>query len=98
MSTDAFVGAAVDRLWVEAATETGLATNDDFNGERQDGVGLYQVTQKNGMRWSTAAAFLRPALERGNLTLETGLTVHRLLIERGRALGVAGMRAAGEPF
>jgi choline dehydrogenase len=49
------------------------------------------------MRWSTAAGFLRPALERANLTVETGLQVHRLLIERGRALGVAGERF-GEPF
>src|SRR3954453_15486626 len=49
------------------------------------------------MRWSTAAAFLRPALERGNLTVETGLQVHRLLVESGRALGVAGERG-GEPF
>src|SRR3954469_1585033 len=87
----------MSQAWVEAATETGLARNDDFNGERQDGVGLYQVTQRNGMRWSTAAAFLRPALERGNLTIETGLQVHRLPIERGRALGVAGERG-GEPF
>jgi choline dehydrogenase len=87
----------MSEAWVEAATETGLKLNDDFNGKRQDGVGLYQVTQRNGMRWSTAAAFLRPALERGNLTVETGLQVHRLLIERGRALGVAGERG-GQPF
>jgi choline dehydrogenase len=87
----------MSEAWVEAAVETGLKVNDDFNGAHQDGVGLYQVTQRGGMRCSTAAAFLRPALERGNLALETGLHVHRLLIERGRALGVAGERF-GEPF
>ncbi|MEA2423545.1 MAG: choline dehydrogenase, partial [Thermoleophilaceae bacterium] len=87
----------MSEAWVEAAAETGLPLNDDFNGARQDGVGLYQVTQRNGMRWSTAAGFLRPALERANLTLETNLQVHRLLIERGRAVGVAGARL-GEPF
>jgi choline dehydrogenase len=87
----------MSEAWVEAAAETGLRLNDDFNGARQDGVGLYQVTQRDGMRWSTAAAFLRPALERGNLTVETGLQVQRLLIERGRALGVAGERG-GQPF
>jgi choline dehydrogenase len=87
----------MSEAWVEAAAETGLPLNDDFNGERQDGVGLYQVTQRGGMRCSTAAAFLRPALERRNLTVETRLQVHRLLIERGRALGVAGERA-GAPF
>jgi choline dehydrogenase len=87
----------MSEAWVEAATETGLPRNEDFNGGRQDGVGLYQVTQRDGMRWSTAAGFLRPALERPNLTLETNLHVHRLLIERGRAVGVAGARL-GEPF
>jgi choline dehydrogenase len=87
----------MSEAWVEAAAETGLRLNDDFNGARQDGVGLYQVTQRDGMRWSTAAAFLRPALERGNLTVETGLQVQRLLIERGRALGVVGERG-GQPF
>jgi choline dehydrogenase len=83
--------------WVEAAAETGLRLNEDFNGDRQDGVGLYQVTQRGGMRCSTAAAFLRPALERRNLTVETNLQVQRLLIERGRALGVVAERL-GEPF
>jgi choline dehydrogenase len=83
--------------WVDAALETGLEANDDFNGERQDGVGLYQVTQRNGMRCSTAAGFLRPVLERGNLTVETHVQAHRVLIERDRALGIAGERF-GEPF
>jgi choline dehydrogenase len=83
--------------WVEGAQETGLAANDDFNGERQDGVGLYQVTQRDGMRCSTAAGFLRPVLGRRNLTVETNLEVHRVMIERGRALGVAGERF-GEPY
>jgi choline dehydrogenase len=87
----------MSEAWVEAAVETGLEANDDFNGDTQDGVGLYQLTQRDGMRWSTAAGFLRPALGRPNLTLETHLHVHRLLIERGRAVGVAGERF-GEPF
>src|SRR4051794_29192883 len=87
----------MSQAWVDAATETGLPPNDDFNGERQDGVGIYQVTQRDGMRCSTAAAFLRPALERPNLHVETNLQAHRLMIERGRAVGVAGARL-GEPF
>jgi choline dehydrogenase len=87
----------MSEAWVDAALETGLQTNDDFNAEQQDGVGLYQVTQRDGMRWSTAAAFLRPALERRNLTVETHLQAHRVLIERDRAVGVAGERF-GEPF
>jgi choline dehydrogenase len=87
----------MSEAWVAAAAETGLPENDDFNAERQEGVGLYQVTQRDGMRWSTAAGFLRPALERPNLTLETHLQIHRVLIEGGRAVGVAGERL-GEPF
>jgi choline dehydrogenase len=87
----------MSEAWVEAAAETGLRRNDDFNGAAQDGVGLYQVTQRNGMRCSTAAAFLRPALERANLTVETNLQVQRVLIDRGRAVGVIGARL-GEPF
>ena len=87
----------MSEAWVEAAAETGLKLNDDFNGERQDGVGMYQVTQRGGMRCSTAVAFLHPALERRNLTVETGLQVHRVMVERGRAVGVAGERF-GQPF
>src|SRR3954451_11513345 len=87
----------MSEAWVEAAVETGLERNEDFNGAQQDGVGLYQVTQRGGMRCSTAAAFLRPALERPNLHVETDLHVHRVMIERGRAVGVAGSRY-GQPF
>jgi choline dehydrogenase len=87
----------MSEAWVEAAAETGLRLNDDFNAERQDGVGLYQVTQRNGMRCSTAVAFLHPAMERNNLTVETNLQVQRVLVERGRAVGIAAERL-GQPF
>ena len=73
---------------LEAATQAGHPRNDDFNGERQDGFGLYQVTQRNGARCSTATAFLRPARDRGNLEVRTGALVERILIEKGRAVGV----------
>src|SRR3954470_20325034 len=88
---------AMSEAWVEAAAETGLRLNEDFNAERQDGVGIYQVTQRDGLRCSTAAAFLRPAMERNNLTVETNLQVQRVLIDGGRAVGVAAQRL-GEPF
>src|SRR3954454_10503656 len=81
----------------EAAAETGLRLNEDFNGERQDGVGMYQVTQRGGMRCSTAAAFLRSAMERNNLTVETNLQVSGVLIDRGRAVGVAA-EGLGQAF
>jgi choline dehydrogenase len=83
--------------WVDAAAEAGLAPNDDFNGEAQDGAGMFQVTQRGGRRCSAAVAFLHPALARPNLTVETGVTVERLLFEGTRAVGVAGRRL-GEPL
>ena len=75
--------------WVEAAMEAGLEANDDFNAAAQEGVGRYQVTQRNGMRCSTAVAFLHPAAARPNLTIETRMHVHRVLLEGTRAVGVA---------
>ncbi|MER6662920.1 GMC family oxidoreductase N-terminal domain-containing protein [Amycolatopsis japonica] len=78
--------------FVEAATETGYATNTDFNGAEQDGFGHYQVTQREGRRCSTAAGFLRPVSDRPNLTVLTDLQVHRVLLENGRACGVEGER------
>lgn len=74
--------------FIEAAEQAGLERNDDFNGPRQDGVGWYQVTQRDGMRCSAAVAYLHPALERPNLTVETGAHVTRLLLDGGRAIGV----------
>jgi choline dehydrogenase len=76
--------------FVEAAVAAGIEPNEDFNGAAQDGVGRYQVTQRNGMRCSTAVAFLHPAAERPNLTIETRMHVHRVLLEGTRAVGVVG--------
>jgi choline dehydrogenase-like flavoprotein len=74
--------------FVRAAQQSGLPYNHDFNGDDQIGVGFFQVTQKNGERASTAAAFLRPALARGNITLMLDAEVQKILIENGRAKGV----------
>jgi len=74
--------------WVDAAVEAGLKRNDDFNGARQDGVGYYQLTQRNGMRCSAAVAYLHPALERPNLHLVTGAQTTRLILEGSRVVGV----------
>jgi choline dehydrogenase len=82
--------------FVEAAEQVGHRRNDDFNGAAQGGVGRYQVTQRNGMRCSTAVAFLHPVLARPNLHVETRTHVHRVLLEGGRAVGVVGERE-GEP-
>ncbi len=74
--------------FIEAGVAAGLPANDDFNGPSQDGVGWYQVTQRNGMRCSAAVAYLHPALGRANLTLLTGAHVTRLLMDGTRATGV----------
>lgn len=67
-----------------------LPRNDDFNGERQEGVGHYQVTQKNGERWSAARAYLTDAVRaRPNLRIETGARATRILLQGRRAVGVA---------
>jgi choline dehydrogenase len=71
-----------------AATEAGHPANDDFNGQEQDGFGRYQVTCRDGRRCSTAVAFLRPALDRPNLTVRTGALVNRVVFAGSRATGV----------
>ncbi|MEC3975177.1 GMC family oxidoreductase [Amycolatopsis sp. H20-H5] len=82
--------------FVEAAQEAGYGLNDDFNGPTLDGFGSFQLTQRDGKRCSTAVAFLHPVLSRPNLTLESNLQVHRVLIENGRAIGVIGHRLEEE--
>src|SRR5215207_1352900 len=78
--------------WVEAAEAAGHTRADDFNGATQDGVGIYQATIRDGRRCSAALAYLNPAMDRPNLTVETHLQVHRVVFENGRAVGVEGER------
>ena len=75
--------------FIEAGASLQIPRTDDFNGERQDGIGLYQVTQKGGERWSAARAYLEPASDRENLRVITNVTVERVLFDQGRAWGVA---------
>ena len=79
-------------MFVDAAENAGVPRNDDFNGLSQEGCGFYQVTQKDGMRWSTASAYLRPALERPNLTVLTGALAHRVRFAGRRAVAVDYLR------
>jgi choline dehydrogenase len=74
--------------FVRAAVEAGYDRNDDFNGAEQEGVGQYHVTQKDGERHSAADAYLKPVLDRPNLTAETGAQATEVTIEAGRATGV----------
>ncbi|HQT38769.1 MAG TPA: choline dehydrogenase [Acidocella sp.] len=78
----------LSELFVQAAAEAGLATNHDFNGASQEGAGHYQVTQKNGRRFSAARAFLDAAKTRANLTILTEAHVAKILLEGKRATGV----------
>nr|WP_319249426.1 choline dehydrogenase [uncultured Celeribacter sp.] len=79
----------LSKAFVAAGVAAGYPENPDFNGANQEGVGLYQVTQKAGRRFSTARAFLDPVRHRKNLTIETGAQVTRVLFEGRRASGVA---------
>ncbi|MFI5028735.1 MAG: GMC family oxidoreductase [Solirubrobacterales bacterium] len=81
-------GMPASPAFVEAGVEAGLARNEDFNGAEQDGVGLYQLTQRDGMRASAAVAYLHPAMERPNLEVMPFMHVNRLLFEGTRAVGV----------
>ncbi|WP_172294642.1 GMC family oxidoreductase [Pseudoruegeria sp. HB172150] len=65
-----------------------IPRNPDFNGAHQEGLGMYQTTTHEGKRWSTADAFLRPAMNRPNLTVLTGRQVRRVIVEDKRAKGV----------
>ena len=79
-----------------AACETaGVPRIDDYNGPEQDGAAIAQVTQRNGRRWSTADAYLRPALKRPNLEVVTGALVSGLELENGAARGVRYSRRRG---
>lgn len=73
---------------IEAGRQAGYPVTDDFNGAAQEGFGRYDLTISDGCRWSTAAAYLRPALNRPNLTVVTGARTTRLVVERGRVVAV----------
>ena len=83
--------------FVEAGVQAGLPRTDDFNGASQEGVGLYQVTQKNGERHSAAKAYLTPVRSRPNLHVFTDTTVDRVGLNEGRVRTVHALRA-GQPL
>jgi choline dehydrogenase len=87
---------ALTRAWLVSARDCGLGENEDFNGPQQDGSGFYQVTQRDGRRWSAADAFLRPARSRPNLEVLTDAWVTQIVVEAGRAAGVRYLRRGTE--
>jgi choline dehydrogenase len=78
----------LSNVFVEAAQACGFPVNADFNGKTQEGFGYYQVTQKNGRRWSAATGYLKPVLKRSNLTVATEAEVDVIKIEKNKAIGV----------
>lgn len=74
--------------FIAAGQQAGIKRNDDFNGADQEGVGYYQMTERNGLRCSTAVAYLRDAEKKPNFKLETKALVTRVLIENKKAVGI----------
>ncbi|HEY0334958.1 MAG TPA: choline dehydrogenase [Stenotrophomonas sp.] len=79
----------LSEAFIDAGRQAGLPGNDDFNGDRQEGVGFYQVTQREGARCSAASAYLAPVATRENLEVLTDVHVRRILVEGGQAVGIA---------
>jgi choline dehydrogenase len=76
--------------FIRACAQLGHHRNDDFNGAEQEGFGYYQVTQRGQQRWSTASAYLRPAVERNrnNVHVISNALVERIILDKDRAMGV----------
>jgi choline dehydrogenase len=76
------------KAFVRAGVEAGYWATQDCNGAQQEGFGAMHMTVKNGVRWSTANAYLRPAMKRSNLTVISHALVHKVLLEGKQASGV----------
>ena len=76
------------RAWIEAGKQAGYPETADINGFQQEGFGRMDMTVHRGRRWSTANAYLRPAMARGNVAVKTGALASRILFEGRRAVGV----------
>ena len=78
----------LSKAFVKAAVERGIPFNPDFNGAKQEGAGFFQTTTRSGRRASSAFSYLRPAKQRGNLSIETSALAQRILFEGRRAKAV----------
>ena len=75
--------------FIEAGRQAGYAVSEDLNGAQGEGFGGFDMTVKDGVRWSAANAYLRPAMKRPNLAVETHALTTKILFEGRRAVGVA---------
>jgi choline dehydrogenase len=73
---------------VDAGKQAGYKLTADFNGEQQEGFGFYQQTIKDGRRWNTSVAYLKPVIDRANLHIEVEALISRVVFEKGRAVAV----------
>jgi choline dehydrogenase len=80
------------KRYLQAAEQAGLPLNLDFNGASQEGVGVYQISTRNGRRMSAARAFLRPAMKRKNVRVQTRALATKILFEDSSAVGVEYIR------
>ncbi len=80
------------RSYLEAGSQAGIPLNPDLNGATIEGIGLYQINTRAGLRMSAARAYLWPARRRANLTIETGALASRILFEGTRATGIAYLK------
>ena len=80
----------INEAFIKAGAQLGIPRNDDFNGATQEGVGYYQVTQRDSRRWSSASAYLHPAVERNrnNVHVICNALVERIILDGDRAMGV----------
>ncbi len=91
-------GFPLQRVFVQACKQAGYPLTSDFNGYQQEGAGMYRLTIKDGKRWSTANAYLRPLVGvRPNLTVISNAHAGRIIIENGTAVGVEYSAGRGKP-
>ncbi|MBH94869.1 MULTISPECIES: choline dehydrogenase [Idiomarina] len=76
------------KAFIKAGVDAGYMETSDYNGFQQEGFGAMHMTVKNGVRWSAANAYLRPAMSRPNLAIKTGVQVSKVLLEDKQAIGV----------
>jgi choline dehydrogenase len=82
--------------FIDACVQAGLSRTDDFNGASQEGAGYFQLTTRNGRRWSTARGYLKPARKRENLAVISNALTSRVLFEGRRAVGVEYLKDGGK--
>ena len=86
--SDMRIRRGIGEAFIRGANEVGIPSNNDFNGENQEGAGYYQLTAHNGRRWSSAVSYLKPVRNRPNLKVLTNVLANRISFDAGRARSV----------